>query len=63
MTTPENIKRLAHTNGVMFDIDGCLVISDGPAGQDGRVLDGAAEAIEYMKSSGRKYCVYTNGTA
>jgi HAD superfamily hydrolase (TIGR01450 family) len=47
----------------MFDIDGCLVISDGPAGQDGRILDGAAEAIEYMKSSGRKYCVYTNGTA
>ena len=63
MTTPENIKRLAHTNGVMFDIDGCLVISDGPAGQDGRILEGAAEAIEYMKSSGRKYCVYTNGTA
>ena len=57
------ISRLKDTTGVMFDIDGCLVISDGPAGQDGRLLDGAIEAIEYMKSSGRKYCVYTNGTA
>ena len=63
MTSTELLQSLANTNGVMFDIDGCLVISDGPAGQDGRILDGAAEAIEYMKSSGRKYCVYTNGTA
>lgn len=63
MTSLELLKSLADINGVMFDIDGCLVISDGPAGQDGRILDGAAEAIEYMKSSGRKYCVYTNGTA
>ncbi len=63
MTSPQLLERIAKTNGVMFDIDGCLVISDGPAGQDGRVLDGAIEAIEYMKASGRKYCVYTNGTA
>jgi len=63
MTSTELLQSLTNTNGVMFDIDGCLVISDGPAGQDGRILDGAAEAIEYMKSSGRKYCVYTNGTA
>jgi HAD superfamily hydrolase (TIGR01450 family) len=63
MTSTELLQSLANTHGVMFDIDGCLVISDGPAGQDGRILDGAAEAIEYMKSSGRKYCVYTNGTA
>lgn len=63
MTSTELLQSLANTNGVMFDIDGCLVISDGPAGQDGRILEGAAEAIEYMKSSGRKYCVYTNGTA
>jgi len=63
MSSNELLQSLASTNGVMFDIDGCLVISDGPAGAGGRILDGAAEAIEYMKSSGRKYCVYTNGTA
>jgi HAD superfamily hydrolase (TIGR01450 family) len=63
MASREILERIARTNGVMFDIDGCLVISDGPSGQDGRILDGAREAIELIKASGRKYCVYTNGTA
>ena len=57
------LERLAAVRGIMFDIDGCLVISDGPAGQDGNVLPGAAEAIELARASGRKYCVFTNGTA
>lgn len=57
------LDRLAGIRGIMFDIDGCLVISDGPSGQDGRVLDGAIESIESAKASGRKYCVFTNGTA
>lgn len=63
LTAAEAVDRLAGVRGIMFDIDGCLVISDGPAGQDGRPLEGAAEAIELAKSSGRKYCVFTNGTA
>lgn len=53
--------RLAAVKGVMFDIDGCLVISDGPAGQDGRVLEGAIEALQYVRDSGRAVCVFTNG--
>jgi len=57
------IERLAHVKGVMFDIDGCLVISDGPAGQDGRVLEGAIESLKYVRESGRSVCVFTNGTA
>lgn len=57
------IDRLSEVKGIMFDIDGCLVISDGPAGQDGRALAGAAEAIELAQQHGRKYCVFTNGTA
>ncbi|CAB4905836.1 unannotated protein [freshwater metagenome] len=57
------IERLKNVRGVMFDIDGCLVISDGPAGQDGRVLDGAIEALRYVRDSGRVLCVFTNGTA
>ena len=56
-------ERLAQVKGVMFDIDGCLVISDGPAGQDGRVLEGAIEALQYVRDSGRAVCVFTNGTA
>lgn len=63
MTDSALLSRLANIQGIMFDIDGCLVISDGPAGQDGRLLAGAAEAIEQAKASGRKYCVFTNGTA
>lgn len=63
LSPADAIARLAEVDGIMFDIDGCLVISDGPAGQDGRLLEGAAEAIELAKSSGRKYCVFTNGTA
>lgn len=63
MATDALLTRLAEAEGIMFDIDGCLVISDGPAGQDGRALEGAAEAIELATSSGRKYCVFTNGTA
>lgn len=56
-------QRLKNVQGIMFDIDGCLVISDGPSGAGGTVLEGAIEAIEFAKSSGRKYCVFTNGTA
>lgn len=47
----------------MFDLDGCLVLSDGPSGQDGYVLPGAVEAIEQARRSGRRLCVFTNGTA
>jgi HAD superfamily hydrolase (TIGR01450 family) len=57
------IERLANVKGAMFDIDGCLVISDGPAGQDGRVLEGAIESLQYVRDSGRNVCVFTNGTA
>lgn len=55
--------RLRSIEGIMFDIDGCLVLSDGPSGQDGYVLPGAREAIEQARSSGRRLCAFTNGTA
>jgi HAD superfamily hydrolase (TIGR01450 family) len=54
---------LAGIQGFMFDIDGCLVLSDGPSGQDGYVLPGAAEAVQHVRASGRRLCVFTNGTA
>jgi HAD superfamily hydrolase (TIGR01450 family) len=46
----------------MFDIDGCLVISDGPSGHGGEVLPGAREAIELVRSTGRTMAVFTNGS-
>lgn len=63
MTNPHVIERLKNVQGIMFDIDGCLVISDGPSGEGGTVLAGAIESIEQAKATGRKYCVFTNGTA
>lgn len=54
---------LAAVEGVMFDVDGCLVISDGPAGQGGAALPGAAELLDQIRASGRRVCVFTNGTA
>ena len=62
MTSPD-LSLLAAVDGVMFDVDGCLVISDGPAGQGGTALPGAAELIDQMRASGRRVCVFTNGTA
>ncbi|MEY4039154.1 MAG: hypothetical protein RLZZ52_22 [Actinomycetota bacterium] len=63
MTTSSLLSRLKATQGIMFDIDGCLVISDGPSGAGGSVLPGAIESIKFAQDSGRAYCVFTNGTA
>jgi HAD superfamily hydrolase (TIGR01450 family) len=56
-------ERLSKIDGFMFDIDGCLVLSDGPSGLGGYLLPGAAEAVEHVRASGRRLCVFTNGTA
>jgi HAD superfamily hydrolase (TIGR01450 family) len=63
MSHPDIREWLAEIDGFMFDIDGCLVLSDGPSGQDGYVLPGAAEAVQHVRASGRRLCVFTNGTA
>jgi HAD superfamily hydrolase (TIGR01450 family) len=63
VSNPDIAKRLRPIEGIMFDLDGCLVLSDGPSGQDGYVLPGAVEAIEQARTSGRRLCVFTNGTA
>ena len=63
MTNSSLLPRLKATQGIMFDIDGCLVISDGPSGAGGSVLPGAIESIKQAQDTGRAYCVFTNGTA
>lgn len=60
---PATLARLGAVRGVMFDIDGCLVISNGPGGDDGHALPGAAEVLALTRASGRAVCVFTNGTA
>ncbi|WP_103663006.1 HAD-IIA family hydrolase [Microbacterium sp. CJ77] len=61
--TSDIIRRLAAVDGIMFDIDGCLVLSDGPSGRGGVALPGAAEMIARTRDSGRRLCAFTNGTA
>lgn len=62
MNHDELLIRLGDVRGVMFDIDGCLVISDGPSGKDGRALPGAHEAIDLVRHTGRRMAVFTNGS-
>ncbi|MDQ0691236.1 HAD-IIA family hydrolase [Arthrobacter sp. W4I7] len=62
MNLTEFQARLADVRGVMFDIDGCLVLSDGPSGHGGNALPGAREAIELVRSTGRTMAVFTNGS-
>jgi HAD superfamily hydrolase (TIGR01450 family) len=62
MNLTEVQARLAAVRGVMFDIDGCLVLSDGPSGHGGNALPGAREAIELVRSTGRTMAVFTNGS-
>ncbi len=63
MYRPALLEQLSAVEGVMFDIDGCLAISDGPGGEDGRPLPGAAEILAQTRASGRALCAFTNGTA
>lgn len=62
MNRTELQARLADVRGIMFDIDGCLVLSDGPSGHGGSALPGAREAIELVRSTGRTMAVFTNGS-
>ncbi len=59
---PELAKRLARVHGVMFDIDGCLLLADQPSGYGGTVLPGALEALEAVRATGRNFVCFTNGS-
>lgn len=47
----------------MFDVDGCLVLSDVPGGHDGTVLPGAIDMVRWVKESGRKLVAFTNASS
>lgn len=54
--------RIAAARGVMFDIDGCLLLADQPSGYGGTVLPGARRALEAVRSTGRDFVCFTNGS-
>lgn len=60
--TPEIDHRFSQTKGIMFDIDGCLMLSDGPGGYEGQALPGAIEAVQAVKDAGLEVVVFTNGS-
>jgi len=62
-TAPDLDVRLARVDGVVFDVDGCLVLSDEPAGEGGRALPGAAEAVRAVRASGRSVVAFTNASS
>ncbi|MGY1602264.1 HAD-IIA family hydrolase [Geodermatophilus sp. SYSU D00815] len=56
-------ERLAAVRGVLFDVDGCLVLSDSPGGHGGEPLPGAAEALAQVRAAGRSLVVFTNASS
>ena len=55
--------RLAEVEGVIFDVDGCLVLSDHPGGDGGHALPGARDAIAWLRESGRRVVLFTNASS
>jgi HAD superfamily hydrolase (TIGR01450 family) len=60
---PDLDVRLARVHGVVFDVDGCLVLSDEPGGEGGSALPGAAEAVRAVRASGRSVVAFTNASS
>jgi HAD superfamily hydrolase (TIGR01450 family) len=56
------LRRLAAVRGVVFDVDGCLVLSEGPGGAGGRALPGAVDAVDAVRRSGRRVVAFTNAS-
>ncbi|GAA1032210.1 HAD-IIA family hydrolase [Virgisporangium ochraceum] len=55
-------ERLAGVEGLVFDVDGCLILSSQPAGHDGTALPGAVEAVAALRASGRRLVAFTNAS-
>lgn len=53
---------LQRVRGVMFDIDGCLILSDSGSGHAGVALPGAAAAVDFVRRNGIPLVVFTNGS-
>lgn len=63
-TTDQELQtRLAAVRGVVFDVDGCLVLSDKPGGAEGYALAGAVDAVSRIMASGRRVVAFTNASS
>ena len=60
---PDLRARLAAVQGVVFDVDGCLILAGSPAGQDGAALPGAVDAVRAIRATGRRVVAFTNASA
>ncbi|SDN99291.1 NagD protein [Klenkia soli] len=60
---PDLPDRLRAVRGVVFDIDGCLVLGDKPGGHGGRALPGAVDAVAAIRATGRPVVAFTNGSS
>jgi HAD superfamily hydrolase (TIGR01450 family) len=54
--------RLAAIRAVMLDVDGTLVVPEGPGGAGGDLMPRADEVIRRLRECGIRVVVYTNGT-
>ena len=63
LTRDELDRRLAEIEGVVLDIDGCLVLSTLPGGHGGAPLPGAREVIDTVRATGRSLVVFTNASS
>jgi HAD superfamily hydrolase (TIGR01450 family) len=57
------VSPLATVEGVVLDVDGCLVLSTQPAGHDGTALPGAVEAVKAIRATGRRVIAFTNASS
>src|SRR5439155_13235661 len=48
---------------LLLDVDGCLVLSDRPGGEGGQVLPGAAELLDRLRETDRRYVLFTNASS
>lgn len=55
-------ERLAGVEGIVLDIDGCLVLADAPGGHHGLALPGAPDALRALQASGLRVLVFTNAS-
>ncbi len=54
---------LNRVRGIMVDMDGCLVLSDKPGGDDGLALPGAARAIAALRAAEFPFAIFTNASS
>lgn len=60
---PEDVvHRMAHADGWMLDVDGCLVRTNRAGGAGGDLIDGAVRLIDWLRRNQRKFVICTNAS-